>query len=415
MLARRIRDIVDGLAGRSHAPPQALAPDVPPKPPDGGWRGPSSWMLAPEVLAGVSRYAFYKDDLDQRDWMEGTVADHRSGPRADELWFDYIADIGDTQRSMYGLAYVCQDDVWVDGDIAPETIEANGAYPPLRVPSGPSAAPPGAVLRRGELLFVGGDGACPIADAPTLRTNVQHPFTWAYRDLVAAGRRSSGGDGRERATRLYGIPGNHDYYDELTGFSLLIRNPIEGETLPAEQRPSRAPLRLLGFERTQRSSYLAIELPWGWELWGLDFNRGRLDPRQAQFFRRRPRPERLILATSQPSVVDGAVVGPGSASAQAHGALGRFLGIPETREVWVRCCGMLLLGYAVYYVCVLWTRMVEFLPFTVLVRGAVIFFFTTFVLLGWAKPIFILFGVIDGAGAVWTAIALYVERKRRLV
>ena len=88
----------------------------------------------------------------------------------------------------------------------------------------------------------------------------------------------------------------------------------------------------------------------------------------------------------------------------------RILGMPETHEVWVRCAGMLLLGYGFYYICVLRARMVEFLPFTVYVRSVVILFFVTFVVLGWARPILIVFGVIDLAGAVWTALALRAER-----
>jgi hypothetical protein len=89
----------------------------------------------------------------------------------------------------------------------------------------------------------------------------------------------------------------------------------------------------------------------------------------------------------------------------------RMLGIPTTTEVWVRCAGMLLLGYGFYYACVLRSRMVEFLPFTVYVRSLVIVFFSVFVALGWARPVFIVFGVIDLAGAIWTAAALRSERK----
>jgi hypothetical protein len=87
----------------------------------------------------------------------------------------------------------------------------------------------------------------------------------------------------------------------------------------------------------------------------------------------------------------------------------RLLGIPPTTEVWVRCAGMLLLGYATYYVCVIRARLVAFLYFTVLVRSMVIVFFGAFVALGWAQPVFLLFGVVDLAGAAWTLLALRAE------
>ena len=83
--------------------------------------------------------------------------------------------------------------------------------------------------------------------------------------------------------------------------------------------------------------------------------------------------------------------------------------IPKTNEVWVRAAGMLLLGYSVYYFCVVRAAMVAFLRFTVLVRSLVIVFFASFVALGWAPWTFLVFGVIDLAAAIWTALALRAE------
>jgi hypothetical protein len=38
-------------------------------------------------------------------------------------------------------------------------------------------------------------------------------------------------------------------------------------------------------------------------------------------------------------------------------------------------------------------------------------FFAAFIVLGWAPPILILFGVIDAAAALWTAACLRSERR----
>lgn len=46
---------------------------------------------------------------------------------------------------------------------------------------------------------------------------------------------------------------------------------------------------------------------------------------------------------------------------------------------------------------------------TVFGRFAVLLFFVAFVLLDFAPPVLILFGVIDAAAAIWTAIALRAE------
>jgi hypothetical protein len=88
-----------------------------------------------------------------------------------------------------------------------------------------------------------------------------------------------------------------------------------------------------------------------------------------------------------------------------------LLGIPTTTEVWVRCSGMLLLGLAFYYECVIRARMEAFLPFTIWVRAAVIVFFGVFVGLGWAKPVFLVFGLTDMFGAIWTILALRADAR----
>ncbi len=92
--------------------------------------------------------------------------------------------------------------------------------------------------------------------------------------------------------------------------------------------------------------------------------------------------------------------------------LGLF-GLPPTDEVWIRVAGVLVLVIAYFDV-----RMgrEDFLPFarlTVHARVSVLVLFVGLVLAGVARPILILIGAIDVAGAAWTAAALRRDPRAR--
>lgn len=80
--------------------------------------------------------------------------------------------------------------------------------------------------------------------------------------------------------------------------------------------------------------------------------------------------------------------------------------LPSTTEVWVRVVGMLVLFLGYYYIQTARKELTDFLRWTLYPRSTVILFFAAFVLLGFAKPPLILFGVVDLLGVVWTALAL---------
>ena len=80
--------------------------------------------------------------------------------------------------------------------------------------------------------------------------------------------------------------------------------------------------------------------------------------------------------------------------------------MPETNEVWVRVTGMLVLILGYYYSAAARNEFTEFLRATAFARMSVLVFFVAFVVLGFAPPILILFGVIDAAAALWTLLAL---------
>jgi hypothetical protein len=85
--------------------------------------------------------------------------------------------------------------------------------------------------------------------------------------------------------------------------------------------------------------------------------------------------------------------------------LGMFF-LPGTTEVWVRVAGMLILFLGFYYIQAARKEMTDFFRWTMLPRSSVILFFAAFVLLGYAKPPLILFGIVDALGVVWTGFAL---------
>src|SRR5262249_4563837 len=131
-----------------------------------------------------------------------------------------------------------------------------------------------------------------VADEETIYDRVVAPFNRAFRRYPGLVR------------PIYGIPGNHDYYDDLVGFNRMFRRappqPVDAST--------KRVLPLDGFERTQDASYLRIRLPGDWELWGTDFWNRAIDYRQRAYFRphqSRP-PTNLILCTPTPPIAHGA-------------------------------------------------------------------------------------------------------------
>jgi hypothetical protein len=85
--------------------------------------------------------------------------------------------------------------------------------------------------------------------------------------------------------------------------------------------------------------------------------------------------------------------------------LKRF-GLSETKEVWIRILGFILVLLGAYYVVGGVYHLTPFAWATVFARCAVLMFFIVMTLLKQTKPAIILFGIVDTAGALWTLIAL---------
>ena len=303
---------------------------------------PVAWLLGRQLIASLKwilLYTAFGSKLDARDWMEAKVfpADNNNAAAEawkqmrlkrergsstlngqdywDEkqgFWFDYLSDTGDGTLATYSLAYLCLSDLWLRA--AYETgmprdedacVQLNKFHDDLHQ----------ARLPRGEFLVIGGDTSYHLSDYATLHLRFQKPFKWAYEDLS----RDLGGqlesaesraDGSNRRP-LFGIPGNHDYYDMLDGFRRQFRTPVSARPEDKEYGPedlTGPQLMLDGFKRIQDTSYLALRLPFNWMLWGLDTEVGTIDERQRDFFKSTNggvTPEKLIVATSAPTTVFG--------------------------------------------------------------------------------------------------------------
>ena len=243
-------------------PPVASGKDVPdddllgftPKPMV-RWFTPSELARAGVESAISSLFGAYADNRELQA-VRGGIGPHRYGD-LDEVWIDYVADLGDGFDATYAVARLLADEQLV--------LEGGGATHETR---------------RGRLLVLGGDQVYPTAKRDEYRDRFRGPYRAALSCVTPV----------EEAPHLFAVPGNHDWYDGLTSFTRLF---CQG--------------RWVGGWRTQQArSYFALELPHGWWLWGIDVQlNADIDRPQLEFFRgvgeRMPRGSQIILCSAEPT------------------------------------------------------------------------------------------------------------------
>ena len=82
------------------------------------------------------------------------------------------------------------------------------------------------------------------------------------------------------------------------------------------------------------------------------------------------------------------------------------LGLAPTEEPWLRVLGVVVFVIALYYIAAARGEVKPFFRWTTWGRPIVLLAFIGFVGAGMAPAVLLLFGLIDTAGAVWTALAL---------
>jgi len=174
----------------------------------------------------------------------------------DEIWIDYISDLGDGFNATYTMAHLLAQD---------ELIVHSKA------------------VKRGDILVMGGDQVYPTPELKEYRNRLQGPYHAAFPKV----------ENDENPPDLFAIPGNHDWYDGLTNFlKIFCQN------------------RSLGNWRTkQRRSYFALKLPQNYWLIALDIQlNSDIDYPQLQYFKeiaeyQIQEEDKIIIATAEPSWV----------------------------------------------------------------------------------------------------------------
>lgn len=187
-----------------------------------------------------------------------------AGKPREELWFDYVSDLGDGWDSTYTVAQA----------VARPTLS-------VRDETGASYD-----TRGGELLVFGGDEVYPTASVKAYEDRTLHPWTCAIQ-------------GQRKPPHVFAIPGNHDWYDGLVSFMRLF---CQSRTLS-------------GFETHQRRSYFAVKLPHGWWLIGTDMQlESDLDLPQVAYFQEIAKlmrdEDRVILCLAEPAWLTSQVRSP---------------------------------------------------------------------------------------------------------
>lgn len=180
------------------------------------------------------------------------IRDNINPQDSNQLWFDYVSDLGDGFESTYAIAYLlAQDELTVGNEKLP----------------------------RGRLLVMGGDQVYPDASQKDYRDRMLNPYEWAF-------PRGQRGD-----NLIYAIPGNHDWYDGLNMFLALFCKPRGG--------------RIGGWHTRQRRSYFAIRLTERWWLWAIDIQLSHdMDQPQFDYFEAiatsMPDNSNIILCSAEP-------------------------------------------------------------------------------------------------------------------
>ena len=87
--------------------------------------------------------------------------------------------------------------------------------------------------------------------------------------------------------------------------------------------------------------------------------------------------------------------------------------IAPTTEIWIRVLGAVVVDVGFLYVYMAPADHTLFFSLTIFARFSILAWFTVFILLEWAPPQLILFGLIDAAGAIWTYLAMKKQNESR--
>jgi hypothetical protein len=182
----------------------------------------------------------------------GEAPAYKKDPK-EEIWLDYIADLGDGWNPTYYTAYL---------------LAQKNLYPGQYT------------LPRADVLVMGGDQVYPTPSREAYHNRLWGPYECALPKENFAGSRP----------QLYAIPGNHDWYDGLSNFMKFF----------CQQRHMGA------WETRQHRSYFAVQLTSNCWLWGIDIQlNSDIDKPQLNYFKtiatqHMKDEDHVILCTAEP-------------------------------------------------------------------------------------------------------------------
>ena len=216
------------------------------------WFDPTQLAQTSIRVALSTIFGAYADKRELQAAFEEPPRVHRDHAAEDELWLDFVADLGDGFRSTYALAYL----------LSRPTLDFEGT-----------------TLPRTPVLVMGGDQVYPTASREEYENRTLGPYRAAL-PWTPPGT----------SPQLFAIPGNHDWYDGLTNF---IRFFCQDGWIG-------------GWQTKQNRSYFAIQLPHRWWLWAIDIQFDvYIDKPQLDYFREVADEllpgDRVILVSGKPS------------------------------------------------------------------------------------------------------------------
>ncbi|MFF8278886.1 hypothetical protein ACF05T_22645 [Streptomyces lateritius] len=211
---------------RKHAAALRFTPQEPVR-----WLAPKELARTAVKVGLAAVFADYSDKREIQGTLEaGLLRAPLANPGAEEIWIDFVADLGDGFEATYSVASALA--------AAQPAVAGSDSLP------------------RGSLLVLGGDQVYPVAS------------TTAYEDRMKGPYRAALPSAPDQPL-MVALPGNHDWYDGLTAF---LRMFAQGR-------------RIGGWRTRQTRSYFAVKLPQRWWLVGLDSQLGSyFDDPQRRYF-----------------------------------------------------------------------------------------------------------------------------------
>lgn len=247
-----LQQVKDRIAVRNEELRRTVASRLPVVPSFAPRRRMVSW-LDPRLLAltgyqalvsamfGKWADARHVQAIDAKPAAQSTI--EHSAEEEDEVWVDFVADVGDAFASTFAVASA----------LAQRSLQAGETS-----------------LRRGHILVMGGDQVYPAASRERYENQLVGPYALASRCVDVSGVEAG------EPPLLLAIPGNHDWYDGLGSFDQVFC----------------AGSRIGMWQTRQERSYWAVRLTPAdvpdtptWWVWGVDLQLGnRFDRRQLGYF-----------------------------------------------------------------------------------------------------------------------------------